>query len=149
MFSLDANVLVYAFDATAGHRHARALEILAASRMVDCHLTIQAVGEFFVASRRIDPQATETLAVHATNLLEMFPAVMPSAQAASWALSQAAAGRLQYWDALLLATLREAGCTVLLSEDMQHGADYDGVRVLNPFQGEMLAPEIQTLLITD
>jgi predicted nucleic acid-binding protein len=31
---------------------------------------------------------------------------------------------------------REAGCAVLWSEDMQHGALFDGVRVENPFTSE-------------
>ena len=35
---------------------------------------------------------------------------------------------------------------MLLSEDMQHGADYDGVRVLNPFLGDELPDEIEALL---
>ena len=35
---------------------------------------------------------------------------------------------------------------MLLSEDMQHGADYDGVKVLNPFLGEELSEDIAALL---
>lgn len=42
--------------------------------------------------------------------------------------------QLSHWDSLLLAACLEAGVDTLYSEDMQHGHDYDGVTVINPFQ---------------
>jgi predicted nucleic acid-binding protein len=38
-----------------------------------------------------------------------------------------------YWDAAILAAAQELGCHTLYSEDFNHGQDYDGVRVINPF----------------
>ena len=40
---------------------------------------------------------------------------------------------LSHWDSLLVAACQEAGVTCLYSEDMQDGADYDGVKIVNPF----------------
>ena len=37
------------------------------------------------------------------------------------------------WDAMLWATARDAGVTVLLSEDFQDGRELGGVRFRNPF----------------
>jgi predicted nucleic acid-binding protein len=74
------------------------------------------------------------------------PTVDPVASDAEAALDVAAAGRFSYWDALLLTTLGRVGCTALLSEDMQDGADLAGVTVLNPFAGEVLPDRIATLL---
>jgi predicted nucleic acid-binding protein len=34
---------------------------------------------------------------------------------------------------MLIAACKEAGVDVLYSEDMDDGADYDGVRIENPF----------------
>jgi predicted nucleic acid-binding protein len=28
---------------------------------------------------------------------------------------------------------KQSGCRVLLSEDMQHGREFDGVKIVNPF----------------
>jgi predicted nucleic acid-binding protein len=42
--------------------------------------------------------------------------------------------RVSHWDALILETARAAGCTVVLSEDLNDGQDYDGIRVENPFK---------------
>jgi predicted nucleic acid-binding protein len=49
------------------------------------------------------------------------------------ALADAAAGRASYWDALLVATAAEAGCTIILTEDMSDGAILGGLRIHNPF----------------
>ena len=40
---------------------------------------------------------------------------------------------LSHWDSLLVAACQEAGVTRLYSEDMQDGADYSGVKIVNPF----------------
>jgi predicted nucleic acid-binding protein len=41
---------------------------------------------------------------------------------------------LSYWDAAILESSRSLGCEVVLTEDLTDGADYDGVRVENPFR---------------
>ena len=41
--------------------------------------------------------------------------------------------RISYWDAAVVAGSRRLGASVLVSEDLAHGQDYGGVRVLNPF----------------
>jgi predicted nucleic acid-binding protein len=40
---------------------------------------------------------------------------------------------VSFWDALILRMAKQTGCRVLLSEDMQHGQEIDGVRIVNPF----------------
>jgi predicted nucleic acid-binding protein len=40
---------------------------------------------------------------------------------------------LSLWDTLILRCAKQAGCRVLLSEDMQHGRIVDGVEIVNPF----------------
>lgn len=41
--------------------------------------------------------------------------------------------QIDTWDALILAVAAEHRCTMLLSEDMQHGFVWRGVCVVNPF----------------
>jgi predicted nucleic acid-binding protein len=41
--------------------------------------------------------------------------------------------KLSYWDALIVASAQQQGCSYLLSEDMQHLQSYDTVQVVNPF----------------
>ena len=44
--------------------------------------------------------------------------------------------RLSFWDAMLWAAARRAGCSAILSEDMQHGQRLGGVVFLNPFAAD-------------
>ena len=46
---------------------------------------------------------------------------------------------LSYWDALMLAAARQQGCAFLLTEDLQHGQQIDGVQIVNPF---LTGPEL-------
>ncbi len=40
---------------------------------------------------------------------------------------------LSYWDALILSSAHQQGCSYLLTEDLQHGQRLDAVEILNPF----------------
>jgi predicted nucleic acid-binding protein len=39
-----------------------------------------------------------------------------------------------FWDALVMRSAKQAGCSVLLTEDMQETREIDGVRIVNPFR---------------
>lgn len=41
---------------------------------------------------------------------------------------------LSYWDSAIVAAARALGCRDLYSEDMSHGREIDGVRIVNPFR---------------
>jgi predicted nucleic acid-binding protein len=106
--------------------------VLAAARL-DCWLTLQAISEFYsaVSRKRIVPPPVA--AGRANDWLTVFRCVSASAEAIRKALPMAVAGRASYWDALLIAAAAEAGCTVLLTEDMADGTRFDGMRIHNPF----------------
>lgn len=42
--------------------------------------------------------------------------------------------RLSHWDSLILASAIQAKCTVVYTEDLNHGQTYEKVRVINPFK---------------
>ena len=64
---------------------------------------------------------------------------------AAAALDLVTARQLSWFDALIIATSRRAGATALLTEDMHDGADFDGLRIINPFALHN-APAITALL---
>ena len=41
---------------------------------------------------------------------------------------------LSHWDSFLVAACREASVSRLYKEDIQSGAVYDGVEIVNPFE---------------
>ena len=132
-FTLDTNLLVYAIDSAAGIRHQLSCEIVQHAVRLDCWLTLQAVSEFYAAVRRKRIVPPADAVAQAIDWLELFPCVAASSSAVRTALADAAAGRASYWDALLLATAREAGCVAVLTEDLADGAELGGVRIHNPF----------------
>ena len=49
------------------------------------------------------------------------------------ALDEQARWKISLWDSLILAAARASGASELITEDLNHGQDYDGVKVINPF----------------
>ena len=48
---------------------------------------------------------------------------------------------LSWWDTLIVAVAQTCGCEALLTEDLQHGHEFDEVRVVNPFASPDRTPE--------
>lgn len=135
-FSLDANVLFYVFDAAERSRQETAIQIVGRARALDCILTVQTVGEFYwAASRKLSVPRT-ILADQADNWMTVFPVVMPTGSTVRRAIAGTMDRRFSYWDAMLLATAADAGCTAVLSEDMADGATLAGVTVIHPFAAD-------------
>jgi predicted nucleic acid-binding protein len=145
-FTLDTNILVYAFDADSGSRHVQAKAVVQRATQAPCWLTLQAVSEFYAAVTRKRLMAPTDARRYAEAMLEAFPQLAPSPATLRKALATAASGRASYWDALLVATAAEGGCRVILTEDLATGASLDGVRIVNPFGADDLTPEAVALL---
>lgn len=131
--SLDANVLVYGVDASdvARHRVARRVISLAAQR--DCVLTLQALAEFYFVATRKGKLAAEEARAQVDALRALFALVLPSGKTLNRAIEASRRHQLAFWDAMLVAVAREAGVSILLSEDLQDGQLIEGVRCVNPF----------------
>jgi predicted nucleic acid-binding protein len=132
--SLDANILFYAIDRDAGERHRRAIEVMRRVALdVDCLLTVQALAEFFAATTRKGKMAATEAAAQVEDWLTLFPVAAATPTSLRRALRVMQHHRLDFWDAMLWAAAREAGVTLLLSEDLQDGQVIEGVRFSNPF----------------
>lgn len=97
---------------------------------------VQAFGELFVVLRRSGASAEEARTI----LLEFSEGFGSSASEQKTVLAAAdlvVDHKLQYWDALIVTAAVEAGCTLLLSEDMQHGFVTRGLTVANPLAEKM------------
>lgn len=47
---------------------------------------------------------------------------------------------VSWWDAVIVAAAQSLGCSILLTEDLQHGYGFGEVRVVDPFRSRELAP---------
>lgn len=146
-FALDTNVLVYAFDEDAGAKQERGRRIVSeAAGLERCALSVQSLGEFYVAARRRTRLPSTELIPAARDFSSVFTIIDVTIADAQSALDAVTLGRLSYWDALLIATVARAGCTTLLSEDMQDGFTFGGITISNPFGGDDLPPRVAELL---
>jgi predicted nucleic acid-binding protein len=133
MISLDANILFYAADYTAGPRHHAAKQIVNDAMAISAALSEQVLFEFFHASTRKHKITAVDAGAVVRTLLQNFALVLPHDSVVEDAFALMAQYNLSIWDACLLAVCDAHGCSHLLSEDMQDGAVYGGVTVINPF----------------
>lgn len=56
----------------------------------------------------------------------------------AWAIEESF--RLSWWDALIVAAAQASESAVLLTEDLQDGQRFDGVRVVDPFASPEQSP---------
>lgn len=132
-FSLDSNILVYAAQ-KGDERHAAAVAIVRRAVRGDCVQTLQSLGECFNAlcrKRGFARREARAIVEDYRDLFDVVVAAEPGDLAE--ALRAAAAHGFQYWDAMLWATVRRAGCRMILTEDMQDGRELEGVMFVSPF----------------
>jgi len=132
---VDANVLVYAFDASAGVKRTKAEQLL--ERLwktgIGC-LSVQVLQEFFVAVTRKVPQPL-SIEEGAERLREFanWKTFAPTAQDVLAAVAIHKESQLSFWDAMVLQAAAELGCHLLWTEDLNDGQSLRGVRIRNPF----------------
>ena len=131
---LDTNVLVYTDDKATPAKQRIALDLVAAHRRASTGvISLQVLQEYFVTITRklhVDPQ----IARRKVELLAEFDVAAPDVADILAAIDLQRLHGFSFWDALVLRSAKQAGCTVLLSEDMQDTREIDGVRIVNPFR---------------
>ncbi len=132
---LDTNVLVYAADADAGDKCERAREIVRdAMRTRSAVVSTQVLQEYFViATRKLGIDV-----VAARRQVELFATLETVRVEVPMILDAIDITRLHsvsFWDALIVRAATIAGCRRVLTEDMQDGQTFGGVKVVNPFCG--------------
>ena len=126
----DTNVLIYAF-ATDELRTGIALSLLSAGGKV----SVQVLNEFanvFRGKLRKDWRATEAALAEVRTLVD--PPLALTVRTHDSAIEIARRHRLHIYDALIVASAAEAGCHLLLTEDMADGMTIGAVTIRNPFR---------------
>ncbi len=131
----DTNVFVYAVsrDLVDAKKRQSALQLIAVG---DISLSMQVVQEFIhtcLRKKRLG-QSAEAIA-SALELLFSYPCATATPETVRKALALQRRFQISYWDAAILASAEELGCHTLYSENLNHGQDYDSVKVINPFKG--------------
>jgi len=135
---VDTNVIVYAYDETAGPKRERARLLLSGLwESGGGVISVQVLLELFVTlTRKLRPSLPQSEAEAILEDLSLWKVVEPTKGDVLTATRVASRWGISLWDAMILVAAQDAGARVLWSEDLQHGQDYDGVSVRNPFHPE-------------
>ena len=131
----DTNVLLYSVSTVPEESaKARKAQELLASR--DIVLSVQVLQEFYVQATRASraDALTHGEAAGFIRAWRRFSTQELSLAVLDDALTLKDRFQISYWDAAIIAAARASGCTEVLSEDLNDGQDYGGVRVVNPFK---------------
>lgn len=133
---VDTNILLYALSSRADEAR-KAETARALLNEPDLGLSVQVLQEFYVQATRLSAASPigHEAAVSFIRTLERFPLQEQTSALMHSAFAACSRYRLSYWDAAIVEAARMLGCRQLLTEDLQHGQDLGGIRVLNPFLG--------------
>jgi predicted nucleic acid-binding protein len=130
----DTNVLVYADDKAAPAKQRRALDLVAEHRRARTGVvSLQVLQEYFVTVTR-KLHVDVRIARRKVELLAEFDVAAPELADILAAIDLHRLHTLSFWDALVIRSAKQSGCTVLFSEDMQHTRDIDSLQIVNPFK---------------
>ena len=132
---LDSNIIIYAYDKSDPERQKKAQQILKeAFQNENGILSSQVCSEFFVVVTRkiknpISSMDAKTI-IASLSFLQVEEIDLPLVKRAIETHIQF---KISYWDSLIVSTAERAGCTIILSEDLNHGQIINGVEINNPF----------------
>ena len=132
---VDTNILVYAHDNSAGPKHQPALDLM--DELWESHLgclSVQVMQEFYVVTtQKITKPLEQETAARILRDLTQWHLHAPIAEDVLGAIGLQQRYRVSFWDAMILWSAQQLGCSILWSEDLSEGREYGDLRVLNPF----------------
>jgi len=136
-YFLDTNIFVYSLDVSVPAKARRAATLIRDGLETGNGIvSYQVVQEFFsVAFRRFaKPMSAFAAEEYLNTTFRPLLAVHSSPAIFVSALEVYAQYKFSWYDSIIVAAAQEAECSILYSEDMQHGQRVDDLRIENPFR---------------
>jgi predicted nucleic acid-binding protein len=135
----DTNILVYADDKSAPGKQKQALDLIAAHRRAGTGvISMQVLQEYFVTvTRKLGVDAR--VARRKVELLAEFDVAAPDIDDILGAIDLHRLHNFSFWDCLIVRSAIRAGCSILLTEDLQQSREVDGLRIVNPFANHQIS----------
>jgi len=133
---LDTNVLVYAYDLSAGRKRDVATGLVADLwKNRNGILSTQVLQEFYVSvTKKIPCPISATTAKTLIEDLLLWEIVPIDGEIILMAIDLQARYVFSFWDALIISAALRGGACRLLSEDLQDGRSVEGLTIENPFR---------------
>jgi predicted nucleic acid-binding protein len=134
---LDTNVFIYAIDTSPGLKKKREI----ARHLIREHIqnetgviSIQVLQEFYqVSTSKIQVPLSTEEALEYLHYMAVLDTVHPEFDMIVAGIRLHEKHRVSFWDGLIIQAALTAGCSRLLSEDLQHGLEIDYLHFENPF----------------
>ncbi|MCJ7597591.1 MAG: PIN domain-containing protein [Methyloceanibacter sp.] len=131
--ALDTNILAYAEGVDSAERRGAALAIVRDLPQESVVIPVQVLGELFNVLVRKAAKSRDQARGAILSWRDTFPIIETSSEIMLMAADLATDHRLGIWDSVILSAASQAGCRLLLSEDLQESFTWGGVTVVNPF----------------
>lgn len=129
---IDTNVLVYSLSADK-ERGAKARETLLSN--LEAVVSSQVINEFINACLKKNLLSLDDAAEASNGFMRALFFAPVQEGTINRALRLIKKYRFSYWDSLIAASALENGCSVLFTEDLQHGQVINNrLRIVNSFQ---------------
>ena len=130
---IDSNVFIYSFLNQGVEKRQIAARLLAqAIRDGNGYISLQVVKEFCnVLTKKSNKSAAEIFG--ALDIFNRFNFVTGSLALVRRALEIKGQYEIQFYDALMLAAAEAGACDEILTEDLNNGQVYCGIKAVNPF----------------
>ena len=131
--AFDTNILVYAEGLNGETKKQSTLDLIQALPQDLIVLPVQTLGELFnvlVKKAKLAPAEARLAILY---WRDSYALAETTAKVMIAAADLAAQHQMSIWDSVILAAAADAGCRLLLSEDMQDGFTWNGVTIANPF----------------
>ena len=133
---IDTNILVYAYDVSAGAKHGEAVAIMSELWNTGRGVTsMQVLQEFFVNATGKIPKPLDVATAREVvrDFLKWSP-VLINGEIIVDAIDIHAARKYSFWDALIIASAIESGAGTLLTEDLSDKHKIKNIVIKNPFK---------------
>ena len=131
--ALDTNILAYAEGLNGVVMKRAALQLVEKLPQDEVFVAVQTLGELFNVLVRMAGRSRAKARQAILTWQDAFPLIETSADVMLAAMDLATDHQLGIWDSVIFSAAANAGCRLLLSEDLKDGFTWRGVSVANPF----------------
>lgn len=133
---IDTNVIVYAYDVSAGEKHSKAVEIIKELWNTGSGITsTQVLQEFFVnVTRKITKPLDTATAKEIVKDFLKWKTVIVDGEIIMDAIDIHSAYKYSFWDSVIIASAINGGAGTLFSEDLSDKQTIKGIVIRNPFK---------------
>ena len=133
---LDTNIVIYAYDGSAGKKHEMAqMIVMNLWNSGQGILSTQVLQEFYVSvTKKIPKPLNVKFAKDIVSDFLKWEIIVNDGEAILGAIDIQLKYNYSFWDSMIIHAAISSGAELLLSEDLSHGQSIGGVTIKNPFR---------------